>query len=287
MVTQLRGLVSDIKEATDRLTTASGELTGIAEQGSDTITRQRQETDQVATAVNEMAATVQEVARSAAEAASATGEANHKTAEGQAVVQETKASVDGLAGEIRRSGEVISRLKDKSENIGSVLEVIRGIAEQTNLLALNAAIEAARAGEQGRGFAVVADEVRTLASRTQRSTQEIQEMIESLQEEAGEAVQVMEKSQSGSAAMVEQATRMEQGLGAIAELVGRINAMNTQIATAAEEQSTVAEMINSSVVSIAQDSEGTEQMTRQTAQAAGELNQLGEGLRALVHRFNA
>jgi methyl-accepting chemotaxis protein len=166
-----------------------------------------------------------------------------------------------------------------------VLDVIRGISEQTNLLALNAAIEAARAGEQGRGFAVVADEVRTLASRTQRSTQEIQQMIAGLQEGAGEAVRVMGASRASSATTVDMAQQADQALSAINLSVEKINEMNTQIAAAAEEQHTVAEMINGSVINIAHLSEESRHRTESTARASDELSQLAQRLRATVHRF--
>jgi methyl-accepting chemotaxis protein len=285
MVNQLRDLLRDITTSVDRLTSAGGELAEITEASSKSIVVQHTETDHVATAINEMTATVQEVAKNAADAAQAAIQANARATEGQNIVQKTIASIVALADDIERAGAVVSRLKSESENIGAVLDVIRGISEQTNLLALNAAIEAARAGEQGRGFAVVADEVRTLASRTQRSTQEIQQMISGLQEGAGEAVQVMETSQTSSVSTVELAQQADRALSAINQSVNQINDMNTQIAAAADQQHSVAEMINGNVVNIAHLAEESRKRTEKTSMASDELCQLAEHLRGMVHRF--
>lgn len=285
MVEQLRNLVQDISGATDQLVQGSAELSTVTQESRQRILRQKEETDQVATAVNEMAATVQEVSANAANAAAAATQANQQADDGLEVVQATIASIDKLATDIRQAGEVIARLKHESENIGSVLDVIRGIAEQTNLLALNAAIEAARAGEQGRGFAVVADEVRTLASRTQQSTQEIQRMIENLQEGAAEAVQVMALSDGSSAKTIEKAQSADIALDSIHRSVTQISELNTQIARAADEQATVAEMINASAVRISEHAEGSAQATEQTANASAEISSIGDRLDGLVRRF--
>jgi methyl-accepting chemotaxis protein len=180
---------------------------------------------------------VQEVARNATEAAKAASHSDEEAQNGQAVVDRTINAIDALASEVDRAANVIHRLEQDSDKIGTVLDVIKGIAEQTNLLALNAAIEAARAGEQGRGFAVVADEVRTLASRTQQSTAEIQQMIERLQAGAQEAVSVMEDSRSRASDSVSSAQSAGQSLESITRSVASITDMNTQIASAADEQS--------------------------------------------------
>lgn len=285
MVEQLRSLIGEISGVTDSLVTSTGHLSEIADQSNDRIATQREETDQVATAVNEMAATVHEVAVSASNAASAASHASERTRDGQTIVENTISSIEGLVNDVEQARQVISKLRSESEDIGSVLDVIRGIAEQTNLLALNAAIEAARAGEQGRGFAVVADEVRTLASRTQQSTQDIQHMIETLQQGAENAVSVMKHSHESSEKTREHASSAHRALEEITESVTKIDEMNTQIASAAEEQSTVSEMISRSVAEIAGLAEGSLHATEQTAHAATELSNTGSRLGALVKRF--
>ncbi len=236
-----------ITAATDKCTNAVGNGSG---GGKGTVLEQKDEVDKVATAMTEMSATVHEVARNATEAAEAAQRADEETSKGKSVVSQAIEAIDLLANEVNDAAQVIHRLEQDSDEIGAVLDVIRGIAEQTNLLALNAAIEAARAGEQGRGFAVVADEVRTLAQRTQQSTQEIQNMIERLQSGAQDAVKAMEQGRSRAQVGVEQAAEAGTSLETIAQAVGTISDMNTQIATAAEEQSVVAEEINLNIVAI-------------------------------------
>lgn len=200
--------------------------------------------------MNEMTATVQEVARNAADASDAAHAADSEAVNGNLIVDNVTSAINDLALEVQESAGTIATLEENAEQIGTVLDVIRGIAEQTNLLALNAAIEAARAGEQGRGFAVVADEVRTLASRTQDSTREIQSMIERLQEGSKSAVLAMDQSQKKTERVVEQAHKAGEALTSITMAVSRIADMNTQIATAAEQQSAVSEDINENVVGI-------------------------------------
>ena len=285
MVSQLQQVMGSITHSTDELSNATQQLTSVAEVSNQQVTSQKQETDQVATAVSEMAATIQEVAHSASEAALATNEASSATANGKLIVQETISSINSLADNVKNAGDVISALQQESNSIGSVLGVIRSIAEQTNLLALNAAIEAARAGEKGRGFAVVADEVRTLASRTQQSTQEIQQMIEKLQSGATAAVKAVEDSQTSSQKTVEHASSAEQALITINESVATITDMNTHIATAAEEQSVVAETISINVNNIVGLSADAEEVTHKVTDSVSRLTHLGGTLKELVHRF--
>ncbi len=278
-------IIKEITGYTEQLAHSADRLTVVTEETSRGADRQQLQTDEVVAAVNELAATGQEVARNTTEAADAAQNAEHASTEGRAVVGKTIDAIDSLATEVEQAGEVINRLEADSEAIGGVLDVIRGIAEQTNLLALNAAIEAARAGEQGRGFAVVADEVRTLASRTQESTAEIQTMIERLQSGSQEAVKVMGKSKKDADMTVEQAAKAGASLQAISEAVTVINQMNIQIATAAEEQNAVAENINHSVVNISEITEQTAAGAQQTASASSELNELAEHLSGIVKQF--
>ena len=235
--------------------------------------------------MNEMNATVHDVAQNASSAADAARAADEAANEGRNVVQTTVQAIDRLASEVEQANGVIGKLKQESEQIGSVLDVIRNIADQTNLLALNAAIEAARAGEQGRGFAVVADEVRSLASRTQESTQEIQQMMERLQNGTGEAVRVMHSSQEKTRETVAKAQLAGTSLESIKASVSTIHAMNTQIASAAEEQGVVANEINRSVVNIADISKKTAQGSSNSAEASRTLATLGEEMHGLVKQF--
>ncbi len=261
------------------------ELEQVATDTNDRMQDQRDQLGQMATAMEEMVSTVQAVARSATEAADAANDANKEAEGGHQIVDETVNRIKGLAEQMDTTTGTIQQLGQDSENIGTVLDVIRGIAEQTNLLALNAAIEAARAGEQGRGFAVVADEVRSLASRTQQSTQEIQEMIEHLQGGAKQAVAAMEENRISTSQSVEQAGKLSEFLGRIEQSVMTTNDMITQITSAAEEQSMVAEEINLNVVKIGNAAELGVQGAQRTSSVGEELTGQSKHLKRLVDRF--
>ena len=285
MLESLREMVNQITGATAQLGATTGQMMDVTRQASDGARQQEVETDQLATAINQMAATVQEVARNAQEAAQAAHHADQEASSGKAVVSEAIVMMDSLVKEITEATGVVNELETETNNIGSVLDVIRGIAEQTNLLALNAAIEAARAGEQGRGFAVVADEVRTLASRTQESTSEIQQMIERLQAGAHRAVSFMERSQEKSKSSAAKADNAGESLASIASAVATITEMNTHIAGAAEEQSSVTNELNRNVTTIRDVAGETAHSAQLTADATGELQGLSDQLQNLVGRF--
>ena len=285
MAESFRDTVSEVRDAITRLAAAAEETSVVTAQTTAGINQQQTETSQVATAINEMSATVQEVAKNAVEAAAAAQEADATFDEGKQVINRVINAIGDLASEVDNTSGVIKQLEQESVNIGSVLDVIKSIAEQTNLLALNAAIEAARAGEQGRGFAVVADEVRTLAGRTQGSTLEIEEMINRLQGDAKKAVKAMEAGKEMTHVGVEQAAAAGEALRTINAAVERISGMNTQIASAAEEQSTVTEEINRSIVSINEVAEQSAVGAQQTAAASDELAKLADQLKGLVDRF--
>jgi methyl-accepting chemotaxis protein len=285
MLEKFRHSIEQVAASTTMLATASEEMSTITQQTSQNVNRQFNEIDQIATAINEMTATVQEVARNATDAARAAEEADGQSSHGKHVVEATMESINDLSTEVGRVAEVIDRLSKDSENIGTVMDVIKGIAEQTNLLALNAAIEAARAGEQGRGFAVVADEVRTLASRTQESTVEIEGMIEQLQKGAQDAVQAMHGSRDKSTQSVNQAAAAGDALSTITNSVNAINEMNTTIASAAEEQSSVTEEINRNIEGIRQAAEQSTEGADQTTRSSEELSQLANDLQQLVAQF--
>lgn len=282
---KVRNVVADVAGSTAQVAAAAEEMSAITDESNRGVARQRSEIEQVATAMNEMTATVQEVARNASQAARSAETADTDALQGQEVVREAVKAIEAVAGEVERAAEVIQRLESDSESISAVLDVIRGVAEQTNLLALNAAIEAARAGEQGRGFAVVADEVRTLASRTQESTGEIQQVIERLQAGARDAAAVMEQGQTRAKDSVARAQDAGASLTKITRSVATISDMNTQIASAAEEQSAVSDEINKNVANINQVADAVTESAGQTAQASSQLARLAADLQTLVGQF--
>lgn len=258
-------------------------------QGSDSLQsmeRQQDETTQVATAMTEMSASVHEVAKNTGEAASAAQVSDDEAQGGKELVLRTRGVIHDLAREVEHTTEVVTQLKNNSDQISTIVTVISGIAEQTNLLALNAAIEAARAGEQGRGFAVVADEVRTLAQRTQTSTIEIRDMIEQLQTGIHDAVEVMALGQEQATSAVSHIDETEHSLDSISAAVATIRNMNIQIAAAAEEQTAVAEEMNRNVVSISDLSESSTENARQVATAGSELADMARELQRLLSQFN-
>lgn len=282
---KVQALVSQVAGSVDNLSNVVSDVSGIVDQTQAGAQQTRQQTEQVVTAITEMTATVQEVASNANLAADSAQQADDNAKAGQQIVGQTVSSINSLAGEIETGSNVINKLSQDAESIGSVLDVIKGIAEQTNLLALNAAIEAARAGEQGRGFAVVADEVRTLASRTQQSTTEIESMIDSLQVQARAAVKAIGDGQEKAKASVEQASTAGQSLNEITDSVATITSMNIQIATASEEQSAVAEEINQNVVNISNVAEENAEASNQLSSSSHDLAQLASELQALVSQF--
>ncbi len=285
MAEKFEALVQQIVSATSQLAITAEEYAQISRESSSNLEAQNRETEQVATAMNEMSATVSEVAKSASDAANSASNADNEAANGKTIVHETTQSIVGLATEVENVANVIQTLAKESEDIGGVLDVIKGIAEQTNLLALNAAIEAARAGEQGRGFAVVADEVRTLASRTQDSTKEIESMIEHLQVGANNAVSVMDTGRKKAQVGVEHSNKAATALDSITDAVAIINQMNTQIASAAEEQSVTAEEMNRNIVSISHLTEKTLSGASKSTSASEELAGLATHLKTLVSQF--
>ncbi|AIS15433.1 chemotaxis protein [Pseudomonas chlororaphis subsp. aurantiaca] len=285
MTLSLRELIGGISDGVTQIASAAEQLSAVTEQTSAGVNSQKVETDQVATAMNEMAATVQEVARNAEEASEAAVAADQQAREGDKVVGEAIAQIERLAAEVGNSTAAMGHLKQESDKIGSVLDVIKSVAQQTNLLALNAAIEAARAGEAGRGFAVVADEVRSLAQRTQKSTEEIEELIVGLQNGTQEVANIMDNSRDLTDSSVELTRRAGGSLENITRTVSAIQAMNQQIAAAAEQQSAVAEEINRSVLNVRDVSEQTSAASEETAASSVELARLGTHLQTLVGRF--
>ncbi len=282
---KLQPVIADVKRSVQDARSTADQSAAIASQTSAGMQQQYREVDQVATASHEMSATAQDVARSAAQAAEAARGADHATREGLGVIGKTTSAIEQLASEMSAAMEEVQGLASSSEQIGSVLEVIRAIAEQTNLLALNAAIEAARAGEAGRGFAVVADEVRNLAKRTQDSVEEIRQVIEGLQHGTREVVGSMHSSHRQAQGSVEQVEHAVAALQRIGDAVAVITDMNLQIASAAEEQSAVAEEINRNVAAIRDVTESLSGQAQESAQVSQALNRLANHQQGLMDQF--
>ncbi|MEH6651997.1 MAG: methyl-accepting chemotaxis protein [Motiliproteus sp.] len=278
-------IISTLTTAAQQASDAAHHLADTSSKARATVYDQQSQTEQVAAAINEMTATVHEVAQHAQNGADSAREADQQARAGHAVVSETITSINTLAEEVERASSVIEALAQDSNSIGGILDVIRGIAEQTNLLALNAAIEAARAGEQGRGFAVVADEVRSLAKRTQESTEEIQQMIEKLQSGATDAVSVMESGRSQAKQSVDKAAETGEALASIEQAISLISDMNIQIASAAEEQSSVAEEINQNIVAISQSTEVTVENSAAIESVSSEVADLSRQFQQITGRF--
>ncbi|MDB6446450.1 methyl-accepting chemotaxis protein [Pseudomonas sp. 21TX0197] len=281
----LSSIVSGLQAGIEQLANSAQSLSAVTEQTNLEVSSQKEETEQVATAMNQMTATVHDVARNAEEAAQAAQTADDKVESGQQVVRQSMVRIEQLADSATSASSSIESLSAEIQNIGTVLSVIKSVAEQTNLLALNAAIEAARAGEQGRGFAVVADEVRALARRTQQSTEEIERLVSALRSAAQTSVQQIQSSGELVKMAVSDALQTESALGSIAAAVSLIQQMNQQIAAAAEQQSSVAEEINRSVTSIRASADQSSLAMQGNATSSVELAQLGVELKGMVGHF--
>lgn len=282
---KLQHLISDIRLNTDDVSTSAETLLEVSSSSQKAADEQCHAITMVVAAVNELTVAIQEVARNTGETAQNARNANQITTQGQERIRLAVERVQSLASRISQTAEIMVRLESEAKNVTSVIDVIRGIAEQTNLLALNAAIEAARAGEQGRGFAVVADEVRTLASRTQQSTEDIQGMLGQLQSGVQHAVESMNASTAMTTEAVTSASEAGESLAGIGSAVQNITNMAIQIATAAEEQSTVTAEIDKSLVEINQLAMTTSEDATRTANASQRLNQLSSSLRQLLGNF--
>lgn len=279
MLTSFGGILNQVSDTSFHLSQAANQISVVAGQTTDAASQQNRETESVLYAINQLQDSVQNVRQGATGAAQASVEADQQAAHGAATTKNAIDGIYGLVNEIERAADVIKRLDEKSKGVGSVLDVIKGLAEQTNLLALNAAIEAARAGEQGRGFAVVADEVRTLATRSHQATEEIQNIIDQLQREAKDAVAVMTNAKLSAEQRRSQVESADEGLNLIAEKVTHIRQLNAQMASIADNQSQTAQNVSQSVANISR-------LTERTAQDANQTNAASQDLVRLVNRLN-
>ncbi|WP_390898627.1 methyl-accepting chemotaxis protein [Pseudomonas juntendi] len=285
MTGSLRQLVGHIGDGATQIASATEELSAITRQTQAGATEQMQETEQVAAAMHEMTTSVQDVARNAVETARSVNQAAQDAVSGGDIVKSAIARIENLSAEVELTSAAVSTLAEESGRIGSMLDVIKAVAEQTNLLALNAAIEAARAGEAGRGFAVVADEVRALAQRTQRSTEDIEQLIAALRAGTLQAVQRMETSRGLTGESVQLARDAGIALDNITHSISGIQGMTQQIAAAAEQQGAVAEEINRNVLNVRDITEQAQTASEQTSTASLELADLGNSLQGQVRRF--
>ncbi|QGZ29144.1 methyl-accepting chemotaxis protein [Stutzerimonas stutzeri] len=282
---KLRETIKSISHSSSQLASAAEELNAVTEDSTRGLHQQNSEIEQAATAVNEMTAAVDEVARNAVATSEASRDSDRTAKRGREQVIKTVGAIDALAADVTGTAVQVEELASKVNEIGRVLDVIRAIAEQTNLLALNAAIEAARAGEAGRGFAVVADEVRALAHRTQQSTQEIEQMISGIQQGAGRAVSAMQSSNERARSTLDVAKAAGEALDEISEAISLISERNLVIASASEEQVQVSREVDRNLVNIRDLSVQTSAGANQTSAASRELSSLAVDLNALVNRF--